>query len=224
MAPDKNLGVPEHSLKDLMNEARLLADDQEFTKVNGRIYGELGGVIKYLNSMMEMMESVKDPMSQASHQIKEAACLGNVNKLTEEGTHRVLECAEKVNGNLDQLGEEVESILGQSQGDSLELEAIRQITETMKVRIADNKNMMMDLITALGFQDLAGQRINKMETILKEVQSRVLGLLFVFGLKDPDRSMDSTKEDELINKIDESSKTETLNQNLVDDVLKELGF
>lgn len=224
MAPDSNSELSQHSLKDLVHEAKSLANDQEFTKVNGRIYGELGGVIKYLNNMVEMVETIGNPIGKASEDIEVAARLGDVNKLTEEGTHRVLEYAEKVNTNLDQLGEEVESILGQSQGDSFELETIRQIAETMKVRVTGNKTMMMDLVTALEFQDLAGQRINKMETALKEVQSRMLGLLFVFGLKDPDRSINSTKEEELINKIDESSKTETLNQNLVDDVLKELGF
>ena len=52
----------------------------------------------------------------------------------------------------------------------------------MKLLAADDTRLM-DIMTALSFQDLVAQRINKIITILDDVEHKLLQMVVVFGLK-----------------------------------------
>lgn len=88
----------------------------------------------------------------------------------------------------------------------------------------DNKKILVDIVFALGFQDLTAQRLRKIETAMQEVQSRILKLIITFGGKVGGNTVTVDKQEAMLTELSESSKTERLEQGLVDDILKEFGF
>lgn len=83
---------------------------------------------------------------------------------------------------------------------------------------------MMDLFTALEFQDIAGQRLQKVASLMKEIQSRILKLVVSFGLESTQSNGSEDKQKVLLKELDELTSAERLDQNLIDDVLAEFGF
>lgn len=216
----------ESSLLRLIQGAKSLTDDKDYARmVNGRLYGELGGVVKHLNDMLKAIESVKAPIHSTVQDLPEAVHqLDDVTRLTEEGTHRVLEHAEQVLSHRDQIANRVDALEKAVSENFPSRENLKEQTRAIHGMLEEDKKVLMDLVGALEFQDLAGQRLKKMEAALQEIQARILQLVVVFGLTLQGEAITSDKR-EVLNELQEASaKHERLNQGLVDNILKEFGF
>ena len=226
MGDAKQAGAGEDNLLKLIQDAKSLTDDSDLTtKVNGRLYGELGDLVKYLNGMMKTVESVGSPMSTAIQELPNATDqLADVSRLTEEGTHRVLTYAEQMMQHHDQMSGNVGSLEKEIAENFPQREVLHKQVSEMGLLLDQDKKLLMDLMGALEFQDLAGQRLKKIGTVLQELQSRILKLMVVFGVTVQGTAM-TTHKKEVLNELEEASaKSESLNQNLVDNILKEFGF
>lgn len=90
--------------------------------------------------------------------------------------------------------------------------------------MADDDRRLIEIFQALSFQDLLAQRINKLTTVLQEVEHKLLKILVVFGSKPSGVvANDGGKTGEMLQWL-ERSKGTALKQDLVDDVLSQLGF
>ena len=87
---------------------------------------------------------------------------------------------------------------------------------------ADGKRLM-DIMTALSFQDLVAQRIKKIITILDDVEHKLLQMVVVFGAKQNGAPDTSGKADQMLKEL-EASRSTALKQDLVDDILGQFGF
>jgi len=220
MSTEENQGLQKENLQDLIKKAATMAsDDGQFVRrTNGRLYGEIGELAKYLTEMMKKMGSVELSMGQTADDIpKTADQLDEIIRLTEEGTHRVMGHAEDVMGNQTLLMKEINSLKG---GKTLEADKI----DAMEKLVKDNQSKMMDLFTSLEFQDIAGQRLQKVASLMKEIQSRILKLVVAFGLDSKQSNGSKDKQKVLLKELDELTSAERLDQNLIDDVLAEFGF
>jgi chemotaxis regulatin CheY-phosphate phosphatase CheZ len=214
------------SLRDLIKAAQSMAGDPHFvTQVNGRIYGELGSLAKHLNTIMKRLEAVELPVEEAVQGIPQATHqLADITKLTEEGTHRVMEYTETVMDNHDLMIHDLKALKQNLPPDILDHHDVKEKVAALDHLLQDNRKILLDLFTALEFQDLAAQRVKKIRAELQEVESRVLKLVVAMGLDMRGKSMAAEKQQGLLNELEASTKAERLDQRLVDDILKEFGF
>ncbi len=73
----------------------------------------------------------------------------------------------------------------------------------MKLLAADDTRLM-DIMTALSFQDLVAQRINKIITILDDVEHKLLQMVVVFGLKQENAPSVNGKADQMLKELEAS--------------------
>jgi chemotaxis protein CheZ len=189
---------------------------------NRKLYGELGELTRYIENTMRQLRCVEAPVEETTAQLPQASAhLSDLAKLTEEGTHRVMELTEELQDNrrrimksVGELATLLPSSPGGTQADRLEV-----ITGLLS---ADDKRLM-DIMTALSFQDLVAQRIKKIITILDDVEHKLLQMVVVFGAKQNGAPDTNGKADQMLKEL-EASRSTALKQDLVDDILGQFGF
>jgi chemotaxis protein CheZ len=97
---------------------------------------------------------------------------------------------------------------------------VRSIAEALE---ADDKRLV-DIMTALSFQDLVAQRVNKLAAIIDEVEHKLLELVVVFGpFQKQATKQDQGKAADMLKQL-EAAKSTAINQDLADEILKQFGF
>ena len=89
--------------------------------------------------------------------------------------------------------------------------------------LSSDDKRLMDIMTALSFQDLVAQRIKKIITILDDVEHKLLQMVVVFGAKQNGAPDANGKADQMLKEL-EASRSTALKQDLVDDILGQFGF
>ncbi|GJL64092.1 MAG: hypothetical protein NPIRA04_27460 [Nitrospirales bacterium] len=183
------------------------------------IYDELGELTKYVEMMTRTIGEMEVPVASTSDQLPDAtAHLGELAKITEEGTHTVMTITEEMTENRERLKTMVQNMAKVSSDDmAKQLKIMSTLLDADEVRITN-------ITVALGFQDIVAQRVAKLVTVLDEVQHKLLKLVVVFGLQN---KKGQTKKEgrgyDMLHQL-EASKNTALKQDFVDDILSEFGF
>lgn len=189
---------------------------------NRKLYGELGELTRYIENTMRQLRCVDAPVQETTAQLPQASAhLSDLAKLTEEGTHRVMELTEELQDNRRRIAKsvgELATLLPSSPGGT-QADRLATITGLLS---ADDKRLM-DIMTALSFQDLVAQRIKKIITILDDVEHKLLQMVVVFGAKQNGAPDTNGKADQMLKEL-EASRSTALKQDLVDDILGQFGF
>ena len=190
---------------------------------NLKLYAELGELARYLESAMRKMTEVGAPMVANSAQLPQAtAHLLDLNKMTEEGTLEVMRLTEIIQDNRTRAVKDLSAITSTLQAVNCSSLATR-LEKTVKDLIQDEKHLM-DIMTALSFQDLVAQRVKKLVTIVEDVQCKLVELVVVFGLKQEGTPPETQgKAGEMLKQL-EASKSTAIKQDLADELLSEFGF
>lgn len=195
-------------------------DTEEDADKNSTIYAELAELTKYVEMMTKTIRDMETPVATTSDQLPQATKhLGDLAKLTEEGTHQVLTITEEMERRREHMMRELVTLKEHLSGD--QAKQVDGLVDYLKVEEQD----LMNIHVALSFQDLVAQRVAKLVTILNEVQHKLLKLVVVFGIQQ--KMMGNNKQVEgraydMLKQL-EASKTSALEQNLVDDILSEFG-
>lgn len=190
----------------------------------GGLYEALGNIAKDLNQILMKQEIVESQIKSASEDLPLLSDqLSDVNRFTEEETHKILEYTEKVMDNHGSLGTKIREIQGVLNGNVFDPAEIREKLHKVGNVIDENNKILMNILTGLSFQDLAGQRMKRMDVILQDLQARILKLVVTYGMKKKDEEAKVSKQRELLNEL-ESSTGVKLAQGEVNDILKEFGF
>ena len=192
-------------------------------ETNRKMYAELGALARSMELAVRDCRTVDVPLSTTTAQLPKATeHLSDLARLTEKGTHRVMELTEQIQDNRSAIVRALEGLTGQLNGSGPQAsKTIADITASL----AGDDSRLLDIVTALSFQDLVGQRINKIITILEEVEHKLLEMVVVFGVEIAPQGAapDGGRAEEMLKQL-EASKATALNQNLVDDILAEFGF
>ncbi len=190
---------------------------------NVKLYDELGELARYIDTAMRKMAEVSSPMVVGSAQLPQAAAhLLDLNKMTEEGTMEVMRLAEIIQDNRARAAKELAAVVSALEAVDCHTLAVR-LGKTASELIQDDKHLM-DIMTALSFQDLVAQRVKKLVTIIEDVQCKLVELVVVFGRKQegvPSKALG--KAGEMLKQL-EASKSMAIKQDLVDELLSEFGF
>ncbi|MBI5746080.1 MAG: protein phosphatase CheZ [Nitrospirae bacterium] len=210
---DRNDGV-----RELLDVTRSMANGDFSREIESDLYGELGELARYINITFRKLQTLEPNIKLSSEKIPMATSqLSDITRATEEATNRILELTEKVLDNHDLISSGIERVKG---SDRLDKSNIGELDKL----VSDNKESLIEIITCLSFQDLTGQKINKIMVMMRDVESRILELIVTFGLKakNKETSMDGVTSP-ILNEL-KKPVSDDLKQDLVDDMLKRFGF
>jgi chemotaxis protein CheZ len=190
---------------------------------NVKLYDELGELARYLETAMRKIAEVGTPMVAGSAQLPQATThLLDLNKMTEAGTHEVMRLAEVIQDNRAKAAKELAAAVSTLEAVDCRTLAAR-LGKTAQELALDDKHLM-DIMTALSFQDLVAQRVKKLVTIVEDVQCKLVELVVVFGLKQEGSAPETQgKAGEMLKQL-EASKSTAIKQDLADELLSEFGF
>ena len=188
-----------------------------------KLYDELGELARYLESAIRKMAEVGAPMAADSAQLPQAtAHLLDLNKMTEEGTLEVMRLTEIIQDTRARAAKELTAVVSTLEAVDCRTLAVR-LEKTAQELAQDDKHLM-DIMTALSFQDLVAQRVKKLVTIVEDVQCKLVELVVVFGLKQEGAAPElQGKAGEMLRQL-EASKSTAIKQELADELLSEFGF
>ena len=204
-----NTGTPSKSL-----DADIDAENPDTA-----LYEKLGELTRFIDKTIKTISQFSAPMSATTEQLPDATThLRDLRKLTEEGTHKVMQLVETIEDNRKRVYAQLDALERNLTGD--EAAAVKAIRNGMT---KDDKPLI-DIITALSFQDLVAQRVNKLVTIVEEVEHKLLELVVVFGPYTKGAGKEeASKASEMLKQL-EASKNTSINQDVADEILKQFGF
>lgn len=188
------------------------------------LFTKIGELARYLDETMRRFSTLENPLANSTNQLPHASdTLAELTRMTEEGTNTVMELTEGLIANHRQFQAGLTAIQTALSNENSEHTGVLEKVGGLADLAASNQKSLMDIITALSFQDLTGQRIKKVVGVLDEVQSRLVELVVVFGLQSVPQEADKGRAAVLLKELEATTAT-SIKQDVVDDLLKEFGF
>ncbi len=167
--------------------------------------GMLSTLAQRINTMVVNMKAVKAPLTSAgSHAPDAVASAENVVKLTKQATGEVLDKADKLMTLVNKM--EAES------------------PDSRQETITSIKEIIFDIVASQSFQDVARQKMNVLIKDLNQLRDWLVETLVVLNIQKDTSPENVQQKAELLREVNEPSNTDTMKQDLVDDLLAEFGF
>jgi chemotaxis protein CheZ len=205
------------SLKELEEMAKAMSEGDFHRQVSSKVHGELENLATYIGKTMANLQ-VLDPSVRlsAERDIPTASQqLSDVVKSTEEAMNTIISLTDTLMDHQATLGESIEKLKLQKSRSREYQDLIDQIEQ---LHMEDEKTLM-EIITSLSFQDLIGQRINRIVTMVATVQDKLRDLIQAFGIKVHEAHKDPVPEPSPEPAAEEAGK---LAQDSVDSLLNQL--
>lgn len=172
-------------------------------KGQGDLFKEVGKVTRKLHDSILSFKESLDPRLKEMTENEMPTVVERLNFVidkTKEAADNTMGIAEKYLMMIDDLSSQIKKIEGPP-------ETINYLKE-FKNNLEDD---LIKIITAQSFQDLTGQTIKKVISLVSEIEEELVKVIKTFGIK-----VDSGKEQEVI--------ADKVSQSEVDELLKNLGF
>lgn len=188
-----------------------------------QLYEKLGELTRFIDKTIKTISQFSAPMSATSEQLPAAtAHLKDLRKLTEDGTHKIMQLVEAIEENRTRANSQFDALVnGLASSDAATSTAK---IAAIRITLAADSKSLMDIVTALSFQDLVAQSVNKLVTIIEEVEHKLLELVVVFGPYTKGASeAEASKASAMLKQLS-ASKNTSMKQDLADEILKQYGF
>lgn len=198
--------------------------EQDVKAPDTKLYEELGELARFIDTTMKTLSEFSAPVNTSTQQLPQALThLTNLKTLTEQGTHKVMLEVEAMQDNHIQIGKVIKELTHTLQQAQVAPSLLQQVQKIGRQLGQDDKRLL-DIMTALSFQDLVAQSVNKLVTILDEVEHKLLQLVVVFGpYQKQVAKQDQGKASEMLKQL-EATKNTSMDQDLADEILKQFGF
>jgi chemotaxis protein CheZ len=219
-------------LKDVIQKMKR---NEFFELLTMELSDKLKGVAKELIDFRKDIQSKIEPdiVEMASRDIPEASNqLECINETLEESTMKIMDINEEQTELAGKQVRMLKSLLNEETGKgSISLdEAVSILNNQMEV-LKNIEDLSLKMMEPLSFQDLVGQRIQRIIKLVRSMENRIEELIVSFGIKLIKHKEDPTKSYEELNKDVDKYLTELkgpqrtgegLNQNAIDDLLNNL--
>jgi|WetSurMetagenome_2_1015567.scaffolds.fasta_scaffold00033_25 chemotaxis signal transduction protein/chemotaxis regulatin CheY-phosphate phosphatase CheZ len=195
----------DHDKADMLLEGLMNAQPGHTpTSQDEQLFREVGRVTRKLHDSVKSFKEALDPRlkDMAVKDMPSAIDrLQFVIERTEEAANKTMGIVEKYILSMDDLSSNIRSLK--------EPEASVEFLKKFKNDLEDD---LTEILTTQSFQDLTGQTLKKVITLVGEIESELVGLISAFGVKaEPGVQAEAVME-------------EQVSQAGVDDLLKEFGF
>jgi chemotaxis signal transduction protein/chemotaxis regulatin CheY-phosphate phosphatase CheZ len=169
------------SLKELEEMARAMSEGDFHRQVCSKVHGELENLAASIGKTMSNLQLLDPSVRISAERDIPAASrqLSDVVKSTEEATNTIISLTDTLMDHQATLGESIEKLKLQKPRSREYQDLIDQIEQ---LHMEDEKTLI-EIVTSLSFQDLTGQRINKIVTMVATVQAKLRDLIQAFGIK-----------------------------------------
>jgi chemotaxis protein CheZ len=227
--------------------------DQFYKEISEEMFNEIGKMARELSISIKtpLDEDMKNvDISQAGVDLEGAkGKLQDIVEMTEKATMVIMDISENIQEGCDEIKKNLTEIQKINFIGRLEKEAQKEEQEKLIAAIESTDKLIKNIIInisrileSLSFQDLSGQQIKKILSVLSSVQVQLLSMLVTFGVKlkkkEEYESLAVGEKEDLVHQEvdkmkskvsdevweDEAEGEGPLNQNAVDDLLAELGF
>ncbi len=205
-------------VQQLLNATEAIAQGNYYKDMSLQLQGELGRLAEFINKIKSGMINVSVQARYTSQRIPEASLeLSGVRDVTMDAANTMLELTEKVMEGQGRLA----ALL-----DGLKAERPAPALEEMGNIVEANNGSLVSMMATLSFQDMAGQRMDKVIKMVDEVESRILEILLHLGagIEKKEGAASSDKKLRMLQMLQERRENTDLKQDLVDTILNDLGL
>ena len=198
------------------------------------LFGELGELARYINETKKSLKSLSNLDITEKELPETSDQLEGILQSTEEATDQILTLAEGLLSENSTIVKKIEQLReaakvnAQANTEDL-LNELEQLNK-------NNYDKFIAIMTACNFQDLTGQRIQKIVTMVRDIEKKIMTMVIGFDLKIKSKENDADqekieKEQKLLEQYQEpdllkgpQKKGVAVEQNEVYDLLADLGF
>jgi chemotaxis protein CheZ len=192
-------------------------------KQDHKLYEELGALARFVDNARNAISVASPQILSSSAQLPSATShLSDLSKMTEDGTLEVMRLTEMMQDSHGQIAKDLSAIVEVLR--AMDCVTLAGRLGNVTSVLAQDDKYLMEIMTALSFQDLVAQRVKKLVTILDDVQGKLMELVVVFGLQEkPEMVSESGIAGDMLKQLEES-KTTSMKQKVADDILAQFGF
>lgn len=215
-------------LHELVEAARRMADGkfQEIVAVQAK--GEIGRLAHYINQTMQNLQQIDPVVEDSSRRLPQmSGQLSEVIKTTEQASLRVLDEIERMMEEQMAVEQDLQRLVlllepdGQS---NPERGVTLQMLAEIRRRHSCTQGRALEIMSAMEFQDITAQRIQKSIAVITEVENRLLRLLVLFNV--PPHGKDEKEVEgkwKALGEFAAASASGEMGQEMVDRILAEFG-
>lgn len=208
-------------LKTSLNQA--WGDGEFYKRLNEDMLSGLQNIFREINSAKKGAPKASAKNKDAGKLLSEASQqLDEILLSTEEATATIMDTVEK---HQDML-EDLKALAGKAEKEKLSAADLKKLQNF----ISAQENDLSNVLTALSFQDLTGQRVKKVLSALQTIESTVFELYMSTGIALKEHAKEPEKDTALIQNHAKQVVSELkgpcrdTNQESVDDLLAQLGL
>lgn len=213
--------LEKEGLSEILDATKAMSEGDFNKSMNTKLQGELGELARYIDKTRRSLQKLDPAVTETTDKMPQASSqLADITMATEAATHKIMTFTEKVMDDQEIVSVKIKDLREAATATTVDSTAVLRIAREIEEINNKNKNDMIEILTALSFQDLTGQKIKKIIALVGDVETRILGLLISFGI----RKEDGAKKEEMMGQLKDASKGLGLKQDLVNDILKNLGM
>ena len=204
-------------VQQLLNATEAIAQGDYYKDMSVQLQGELGRLAEFINKIKSGMMNVSAQARYTSQRIPEASLeLSGVRDVTMDAANTMLELTEKVMEGQGRLAALLKGLKAEQSAPAL---------EEMESIVEANNGSLVSMMATLSFQDMAGQRMNKVIKMVDEVESRILEILLHLGARiEGKEGAAFDRKLRMLQMLQERRENTDLKQDLVDTILDDLGL
>jgi len=220
------LDIPENTVTRL---ARYFVDYLEF-QVSDGLYHELGRLARFVVESQKGLSGA-NIIGIAEEEIPETSNqLEGILEATEEATNQILTSTETLLDDLSTLKRTAAMVKQVLPGEVVDAEDWWKMFDDF---VSGAQNKLMEIFSACNFQDLTGQRIQKIVALIKNIEEKILDLVIRYDLKKKEVGLLTGEQEQPADEImtvrssqleGPQRQQEAFQQDDIDSLLSNLGF
>lgn len=174
--------VPMEKVKELIAAVQSTLSNEDSTgDDDASLYGRIGELAQFISNAKKELQQLNDG-DLAEQKIPDASDqLDEVIRMTESATGRIMDGCESIENLHQRLRDQLVYM-----DPPLDPDALAGIEDCL----GEAQASIVSIFEACNFQDVTGQRIQKIVTVLKEVERKILAMVLAFGLKRSEAELD----------------------------------
>jgi len=203
------------------------SESGSYEKLYRELLSKIKEVTDHLNSLKQnITTSIEHDLAKITQE-KIPTATGQVSSIltdTEQAANNIMDLTEKVQEGQNRMAEKFNTVKSSLESIQREEAKLLEHFDELEKITMENDYGLTEIMTALSFQDLTGQKLQKLAGLQEDMEDNLLKILVNFGIKlrkeeNPD---DETikRGEEMLNLLQGDSK-EAINQNEVDQLLAE---
>lgn len=194
-------------------------EQEKFPTMIAKIREEVSNLAFFVDITRKGMDTIESTLTIGNEKFPEASSqLSSVTGDLENAANNIMSILETLMQEQDRADAIIKELLSWACGIQGSSDSCARITELASIHTR-SKNGMMEIFSNMSFHDLSGQKLKKVIRSLAIIESKLLEVAVNFDLAG---GRSSTEKSDLLNKLKGSSEIKPLNQDVVDQLLKEL--